>query len=164
MQFGSEVFQFDVSSAYLNAELEEDVYVERLPDFEVQRKSSNFDCKLLKGLYGLKQAGCCWNRTLDHFLTNFGLVRSFVDNCCYSEANSAGNRLFVCVWVDDIMYFSTCSILGETFEDSFSKRTKIEEGQRSHEIVLSVSQSGSLRMKFFCLKKLTFWNYWLVLT
>ena len=59
VQFGCEVFQFDVSSAYLNAEVEEDVYVEQPPGFEVQGKSFKLVCKLLKGLYGLKQAGRC---------------------------------------------------------------------------------------------------------
>ena len=70
--FHCEVFQFDVSSACLNADLEEDVYVEQTPDFEIRVKGSKLVCKLLKGLYGLKQAGRCWNRTLDKFLTDFG--------------------------------------------------------------------------------------------
>ena len=48
VQFGCEVFRFDVISAYLNAELEEDSYVEQPPGFEVQGKSSKFVCKLLK--------------------------------------------------------------------------------------------------------------------
>ena len=50
--FDCEVFQFDISSAYLNADLEEDVYVEQPPDFEIPGKGSKLVCKLLKGLYG----------------------------------------------------------------------------------------------------------------
>ena len=50
--FHCEVFQFDVSSAYLNADLEEDVYVEQPPGFEIPGKWSKLVCKLLKGLYG----------------------------------------------------------------------------------------------------------------
>ena len=44
--FYCEVFQFDVSSAYLNAELEEDVYVEKPPGFEIPGKGSKLVCKL----------------------------------------------------------------------------------------------------------------------
>ena len=73
--FLCDVFHFDVSSAYLNEELEEYVYVEQPPGFEIPRKWSKLVSKLLKRLYGLKQAGRCWNRTLDKFLTEFGLTR-----------------------------------------------------------------------------------------
>ena len=85
--FHCEVFQFDVSSAYLNADLEEDVFVEQPPGFEIPGKGSKLVCKLLKGLYRLKQAGRCWNRTLDKFLTEFGLTRSMIDCCCYSKSD-----------------------------------------------------------------------------
>ena len=53
-KFQCEVFQFYVSSAYLNADLEEDVYVEQPPDFEIPGKGSKLLCKLLKGLHGVK--------------------------------------------------------------------------------------------------------------
>ena len=101
--FHCEVFQFDVSSAYLNADLEEHVYVEQPPSFEIPGKGWKLVCKLLKGLYGLKQDGCCWKRTLDKFLTEFGLTSSLIDNCCYSKSHLRSNRLFICVWVDDII-------------------------------------------------------------
>ena len=101
--FHCEVFQFDVSSFYLNADLEEDVYVEQPPGCEIPGKGSKLVCKLLKRLYGLRQAGRCWNRTLDKFLTEFGPTRSMIDNCCDSKNDLSGNRLFICVWVDDII-------------------------------------------------------------
>ena len=65
--FHCEVFEFDDSSAYLNADLEEDVYVEQPPGFKTPEKGSKLVGMLLKRLYGLKRAGYCWNRTLDKF-------------------------------------------------------------------------------------------------
>ena len=47
-KFHCEVFQFDVTSAHLNADLEEDVYVEHTPGFEIPGKGSKLFCKLLK--------------------------------------------------------------------------------------------------------------------
>ena len=38
--FHCEVFLFDVSSAYLNADLEKNVYVEHPPGFEIPGKGS----------------------------------------------------------------------------------------------------------------------------
>ena len=95
--FHCEFFQFSASSAYRNADLKEDVYVEQPPGFEIPGKGSKLVCKLLKGLYGLKQAGRCRNRTLDKFLTEFGLTRSVIDSGCYSKSDLIGNRLFICV-------------------------------------------------------------------
>ena len=47
-QFHCEIFHFDLSSAYLNADLDEDVYVEQPPGFENPGKWSKLVCKLLK--------------------------------------------------------------------------------------------------------------------
>lgn len=63
----------DVKSAYLNGELEEDVYVQDLPDF----KDPNFPdlvYRLLKALCGLKQAPRIWYETLSQFLMRTGLL------------------------------------------------------------------------------------------
>ena len=75
-QFRSEFFQFDVSSAHLNANLEEAVNVRQPPGFSVPAKASKTVCKLLEGLYGSKEAGRCLNRTLVDCSTEFGLTRS----------------------------------------------------------------------------------------
>ena len=140
--FHWEVFQFDVSSAYPNADLEEDVHVEQPPGFEIPGEGSKLVCKLLKGLYGTKQAGRCWNRTLDKFSTEFGLTPSMIDSCCYSMSDLSGNRLFICVWVDDKINFSTSSDLAESFKKCFSEKFKIEDkGSMKWFLGVSVDQS-----------------------
>ena len=50
-----------------------------------------------------------------------------IDSCCYSKSNLSGNRLIICVWVDDIIYFSTSSDLAESFKKCFSEKFKIED-------------------------------------
>ena len=53
------IYQMDVKSAFLNRNLEEEVYIEQ-PDGFVLGDDPNMVCKLRKALYGLKQAPRAW--------------------------------------------------------------------------------------------------------
>jgi Reverse transcriptase (RNA-dependent DNA polymerase) len=52
-----EVHQLDIKTAFLNGELEDEVYVTQPPGFEIG--DSNIVCKLKKALYRLQQAPSC---------------------------------------------------------------------------------------------------------
>jgi len=79
---GLTYFQLDVVTAYLNANLKEEIYM-RMP--EGFRKYDQFGkemcIRLLKSLYGLKQAGFNWNKLLESVLLKFGFIQSLVDPC-----------------------------------------------------------------------------------
>ncbi|TYK01935.1 Integrase, catalytic core [Cucumis melo var. makuwa] len=69
------VYQFDVKSAFLNGELQEEVYVEQLEGF-VKKDSGEKVYKFTKALYGLKQAPrACYNKINGYFQQN-GFKRS----------------------------------------------------------------------------------------
>jgi hypothetical protein len=57
------LYQIDVKSVFLNGKINELVYVEQPPSFEVSKKP-NHVYKLLKALYGLKQAPRAWYKRL----------------------------------------------------------------------------------------------------
>ena len=65
------VYQMDVKSAFLNGELEDEVYVEQPLGFE-DSQFSNSVYFLFKALYGLKQAPQTWYDTLSEFLLENG--------------------------------------------------------------------------------------------
>jgi hypothetical protein len=54
-QKGWKIHQMDVKSAFLNGDLQEDVYMQQPPSFEIAGKEHKV-YKLIKALYGLKQA------------------------------------------------------------------------------------------------------------
>ena len=66
-----------------------------------------------------------------------------IDSCCYCKSDLCGNRIFICVWVDDILYFSTCSDLAEHFKKCFSENFKIKDkGSMKWFLGISVEQSS----------------------
>ena len=93
------VHQMDFDMAYLNADLDIDVYVKQ-PDGFVEEP--NMVWKLKKSLYGLKQSGRMWNKLLNKFLTSEGFVRSMTDPCLYTYFDGK-NTVNIIVWVDDLL-------------------------------------------------------------
>ena len=70
-----EVRQVDVKTAFLYADIEEDVFVAEPPGFETQGKNGAlFVMKLGKSLYGLAQSPGNWSHTIDPVLILIGFV------------------------------------------------------------------------------------------
>jgi hypothetical protein len=68
----------DISHAYLNGELEEEIYMQQHEGFEVGRPECV--CRLHKSLYGLKQVGRVWNKTLRSVLSSMGFKHAESDH------------------------------------------------------------------------------------
>jgi len=98
VQCNLKAIQFDVSTAYLNSDLEKTTYM-RIPDgLEVNDK--NAVLKLNKAIYGLKQSGRCWNRKFEDFLKNLGFLQSNADKCVYI-ATIDNKKIYLALYVDD---------------------------------------------------------------
>ena len=62
-----ELESMDVDTAYLNAPVEEELFVKLPTEFSQSHSSVPFVRRLRRSLYGLKQSGRNWNKTLDDF-------------------------------------------------------------------------------------------------
>ncbi|GJY07404.1 retrovirus-related pol polyprotein from transposon TNT 1-94 [Tanacetum coccineum] len=101
-----ELFQMDVKSAFLNGFINEEVYVAqplRFIDFE----KLEYVYKLKKALYDLKQAPKAWYDRLNTFLIKHEYKIGMVDNTIFTKKKSS-NLIIVQIYVDDIIYSSTC--------------------------------------------------------
>ena len=69
VQYNLTVHQMDVKTAYSNAPMDCELYVEQPEGFTVtNRKGEHLVYKLKKSLYGLKQSGRNWNGVLHSYL------------------------------------------------------------------------------------------------
>ena len=129
----------DVKSAFLNGELEEEVYVEQPPGFE-DSEFSDFVYFLFKALYGLKQAPRTWYDTLSEFLLENGFTRGVIDKTLFFKMHK-NDMILVQVYVDDIIFSSTndqlCSRFGKLMQSKYEMSMM---GELTYFLGLQVSQ------------------------
>jgi hypothetical protein len=82
VHFDWPIRQLDVSNAFLQGSLGEEVYMEQPPGF-VQTTPPDQVCKLHKDIYGLKQAPRAWFTRLSNFLLELGFKGSLVDTSLF---------------------------------------------------------------------------------
>ena len=80
--YGLIVHQMDIKTAFLNGELDEEIYIDQPGGFVVNGQESKV-CKLLKSLYGLKQVPKQWHEKFDRTLTSMSFVTTEADKCVY---------------------------------------------------------------------------------
>ncbi|RVW81965.1 Retrovirus-related Pol polyprotein from transposon TNT 1-94 [Vitis vinifera] len=80
--FDLELHQMDVKTAFLNGDLDEEVYMEQPTGF-VEVGKEDLVCKLNKSIYGLKQASRQWYLKFDKIITQNGFKENTVDRCIY---------------------------------------------------------------------------------
>ena len=97
-----EITQMDVKGAYLNGYLEEEVYMRQPEGFE---DGTDRVCRLIKTLYGLKQAGREWNKEIDSRLRGQGFERLKANPCAYIRETEEHIEI-ITVWVDDLLLFT----------------------------------------------------------
>ncbi|GJW05027.1 retrovirus-related pol polyprotein from transposon TNT 1-94 [Tanacetum coccineum] len=107
------LFQIDVKSAFLNGFINEEVYVAQPPGF-VDFEKPDHIYKLKKALYGLKQAPKAWYDRLKAFLIKHEYKIGMVDNTLFTKKKSS-NIIIVQIYVDDIIFGSTCQDMCDAF-------------------------------------------------
>ena len=121
----------DVKGAYLNAPIDKDIFLQQPPGYEQTKDDgSQLTCHLRKSIYGLKQSGRNWHKTLTDFLKSQGFTPNQNDSCVYSHTSSDNNQLIVLFWVDDIIIASnSLDLISKTKELLHSKFKMDDRGE-----------------------------------
>lgn len=115
-----EMVQLDVKTAFLYGTLDEEIYMQQPEGFIVPGREGEV-CRLIKSLYGLKQASRVWNIKFNEFLILFGLIRSIADPCVYYRHLRKGEvdeeiTIFILYVDDGLILSSTKAVLDDMME------------------------------------------------
>ncbi|CAL1381785.1 unnamed protein product [Linum trigynum] len=145
--------QMDVSNAFLNGDLEEEIYMELPPGLRELSHLQGKVCRLKKSLYGLKQASRQWYLKLTEFLTKLGFQQSYEDYSVFKTST-----VVLVIYVDDII------VAGPNLEDIQSVKTQLQKGFKVKDLgnlkyflglEIARTQAGiSLCQRKFCLEML----------
>ena len=95
----------DVKTAFLNGDLDEEVYIEQPEGFVLSRNKKKV-CKLVKSLYGLKQTPKQWHEKFDLAIFSDGFAHNSSKKCMHYKFTKEYG-VIVCLYVDDMLIFGT---------------------------------------------------------
>ena len=139
--------QLDLKTAFLNAFLEEEVYVRPLHDMQtilimllgtltdyskivkvaalLQGLRRGNVLKLKKAIYGLKQAPREWWKMLDTFLRSLGFIPNRADVCFYALHLPGGLVVLLLLYVDDILLAGSTQAVVDYFAQKISETFRV---------------------------------------
>ena len=114
---GWDIFTIDVSQAYTQGELLDDIYVQA-PRSHPLPKGVVY--KLRRPLYGTKQAGRCWYLNVTKTLRSLGLNQLCKDSCLLVKMSNSKPFLIISVLVDDLLVTAENDEVVKQFHKEFS--------------------------------------------
>ena len=153
------IHQLDVDSAFLYADLDEDVYMTPPPGMNIK---SGYCLKLDKSLYGLKQAPRNWNKNIVDQITSMGFKQCVLDNCLFVKEED-GETYLISLYVDDILVAGTDERKIEEIKHEFTTRYEMKDlGELNYYLGMKVTRTAEytkLDQHRYCLDILAKYDY-----
>jgi len=134
---GLECEQIDVKSAFPNAPIEEEIYMEQPHGFT---SDPALVCKLNKALYGLKQSARQWYRFLASLLKQLGFTPISSDQSVFYNAKT---EVIVASHIDDLLIFGKVSLI-QQLKKAISAQVEITDlGPISYYLGIEITRDPS---------------------
>ena len=119
------IHQMDVKTAFLNGDLDEEIYMEQPEGFIVPGQEKKV-CRLVKSLYGLKQAPMQWHEKFDSVMMKNGFKINECDKCVYVK-NTEHGFVIICLYVDDILIMGSNNEVIKTTKEMFNNKFDMKD-------------------------------------
>ena len=111
----------DIRSAYLYGKLNEEIYMEQPEGFAAPGQERNV-LHLWRGLYGLKQAGLAWWRTLNESLKELGFERLKSEAGIFFYKKKGTNIVIGIIYVDNALFCSPNKAVVDAIKAQFMRK------------------------------------------
>jgi len=122
-----DIQQFDIKTAFLHGILPEDemIFMEQPASFETPGKE-DWVMKLMKSIYGMKQASRIWNQTFHKTVVSWGFKHLKCEWCVYHWCSPTGTIIFA-VHVDDIISAASNVAENDKFREQLRSQWEISD-------------------------------------
>ena len=120
-----EIHQMNVKTAFLNGDLDEEIYMEQPEGFIVPGEEKKV-CRLVKSLYGLKQAPMKWHEKFYNVMMTNGFKINECDKCVYVK-NTEHGFVIICLYVDDILSLGSNNEVIKTTKEMFNNKFDMKD-------------------------------------
>jgi hypothetical protein len=141
-----DVQHVDIKTAFLHGVLPESetVFMEQPPGFEARGKE-DWVMRLMKSIYGMKQASRIWNQTFHKSIIEFGFQRLPNEWCVYRRRTDKGITIFA-VHVDDIIIISSSPEETNRFKSELRTKWEISDlGPVKYALGIAISRNRETR-------------------
>ena len=120
-----EIHQMDVKTVFLNGDLEEEIYMDQ-PEGCIAPGHERKVCKLVKSLYGQKQASKQWHEKFDNVMMSNGFKINECDKCVYIKTTDRG-YVILSLYVDDMLIVGSNDHMIKSTKDILNSRFEMKD-------------------------------------
>jgi hypothetical protein len=138
--------QFDIKTAFLHGVLpeEETMFLEQPPGFEAPGKEE-WVMRLMKSIYGMRQASRVWNQTFHKAVSEQGFDRLQCKWYIYRRNSPTGTIIFV-IHVNDIISAASSLEENECFHDMLKSKWEVSKlGKPKYALSIAITRDHSAR-------------------
>ena len=115
------------------------MFLEQPPGFEAPGKEE-WVMRLMKSIYGMRQASRVWNQTFHKAVSEWGFERLQCEWCVYRRNSPTGTTIFV-VHVDNIISAASSPEENKRFRDFLKTKWEISElGEPKYALGIAISR------------------------
>jgi len=140
-----ELYQMDVRTAFLNGELNEEIYMDQPLGFETKGQERKV-CKLKRSIYGLKQASRQWNVKFHQAILKDGFTMMEEDHCVYSKCSN-NSFIILSLYVDDILIAGNSKEMIDTTKKWLTSNFEMKDmGEASYVLGVKIIRDRAKRL------------------
>jgi len=140
-----ELYQMDVKTAFLNGELNDEIYMDQPLGFETKGQERKV-CKLKRSIYGLKQASRQWNIKFHQVILKDGFTMMEEDHCVYLKCSN-NSFIILPLYVDDILIAGNSKEMINTTKMWLSSNFEMKDiGEASYVLGVKIIRDRAKRL------------------